>query len=114
MRRTNAEAKNGLEAFIIDTRDKMSEHTVEEVRRVCKFSAGLQRLACGPHMHMHMHMHMTMDMDMDMGMDMDMDMDMNTTHDTSRTHVTTCPCPCPCCMYVRMFASSPDFIFTAL
>lgn len=31
VRRTNAEAKNGLEAFIIDTRDKMSEYTVEEV-----------------------------------------------------------------------------------
>ena len=31
VRRTNAEAKNALEAFIIETRDKMSDNTVEQV-----------------------------------------------------------------------------------
>merc|ERR1719198_314646 len=31
LRRTNAEAKNALESFIIDTRDKMSDSSVEQV-----------------------------------------------------------------------------------
>ena len=31
VRRTNAEAKNGLESFIIDTRDKMSDEVIEQV-----------------------------------------------------------------------------------
>ena len=31
-RRTNAEAKNFLEAFIVDTRDKMGEEAMEAVR----------------------------------------------------------------------------------
>ena len=31
MRRTNAEAKNGLESFVIDTRDRMSDESVEQV-----------------------------------------------------------------------------------
>merc|ERR1719486_800016 len=31
VRKVNAEAKNGLESFIIDTRDKMSDEAIEQV-----------------------------------------------------------------------------------